>query len=220
MADERLPSGRAAGAALAVASVLTVALMANHPHVHAHDPAEFIDATSRQAPANAFVHGSLIALMGVLVFGYSCLSSRLGMGSPCVRAGLIAYLLGVVAVIPAALTDGFLISEFVARFRDRPAQDLLVMKHVLTLCGLAIRVASRMWVVATSAAVLLWSAHLVGTTGSARAVGILGCVAGAAPVVALASGYLPMNVHGVGAFVLVQAVWGVAVGILLIRGRL
>jgi hypothetical protein len=34
------------------------------------------------------------------------------------------------------------------------------------------------------------------------------------------AGRLPMNVHGVRAFVLAQAVWGLAVAVLLIRNRL
>jgi hypothetical protein len=50
--------------------------------------------------------------------------------------------------------------------------------------------------------------------------GGFGCVVGAGAVVALLSGRLPMNVHGVGAFVLAQAVWGVAVAVLLMRNRL
>ncbi len=218
MSDERLPSGRATGIALLIASVLTVALMATHPTVHAHEPAEFIGAVARQATTNAVVHGSLIVLMGILVYCYSCLASRLGLDSACVRAGLVAYVMGIVAVMPAALTGGFLIPEFVERFRDRPAQDLLVMKHILTLCSLAMQLGTRVWVVATSAAVILWSVALTGR--GARTVGVLGVVAGVAPLVALAAGRLPTNVHGVGAFVLVQAVWGVAVGVLMIRGRI
>jgi hypothetical protein len=45
-------------------------------------------------------------------------------------------------------------------------------------------------------------------------------VLGFAPLVALAIGYLPMDIHGVLAFIVTQTVWSIAVGVLLIRGRI
>src|SRR5947208_2877070 len=109
---DALPSGRAAGVAIALASLLSVAFMATHPTVHAREPADFVAAVGRQA------------------VGYGVVSA------------------------------------------------------------------------------------------AARAVGGLGCVAGGLPVVALLSGHLPMNVHGVLAFILAQTVWSLAVAAMLIANRI
>jgi hypothetical protein len=217
---DALPSGRSAGVAIALASVLSVAFMAHHPTVHAHKPSEFVAEMTLQAAADRVVHGFLIALMGILLYGFTCLASRLGMNSFCVRAGLIAYVVGIIAVIPAALVDGFIIPDFASRYQSRPAEDLQTMQHILTLCGVAIRVCSRAWVVAVSTAVILWSTAFVHRSGLLRAVGIFGWIAGALPLIALFSGYLPMNVHGVLAFIFCQGTWNLAVARLLIRNRI
>ena len=69
-------------------------------------------------------------------------------------------------------------------------------------------------------AVLLWSLALVGRPGLSRGVGVLGCIAGAGLIVTLLSGHLPMNVHGVLAFLLAQTVWSLGVAVQLIRNRI
>jgi hypothetical protein len=77
-----------------------------------------------------------------------------------------------------------------------------------------------MWVVASAIALVFWSIALTQRMGVARTIGILGIVLGFAPLVALAIGYLPMDIHGVLAFIVTQTVWSIAVGVLLIRGRI
>src|SRR5262245_5625841 len=106
---ETVPSGRPAGVALAVASLLTVAFMAHHPTVHAHGPAGFVEEVTRGALVNGVVHGSLIALVGVFVYGFTGLASRLGMNSALARAGLVAYGMGAIALVAAALANGFIL---------------------------------------------------------------------------------------------------------------
>ena len=54
----------------------------------------------------------------------------------------------------------------------------------------------------------------------AIAIGALGIVGGALLTLALLLGALSMNVHGVGAFLVCQAAWCLAVAALLIRGSI
>lgn len=49
----------------------------------------------------------------------------------------------------------------------------------------------------------------------ARAVGIYGVVTGAVAALLVASGHLRLSVHGAGIAVLAQAVWFIAVGVLI-----
>jgi hypothetical protein len=212
-------AGRTAGIALAVGSLLMVAFMMLHPRIEAHGTTEFIAEVERQAIANGIVHGSLIALLGLFVFGFTGLESRLGMSSAFGRAGLVAYVMGAIALAAAALINGFIVPEFVSRYQARPAEELLPMHDILALCRASNQVCSRMGVLAMSIAIVLWSIPLVGRRGLLRLTGVLGCIAGALPALALLSGHLPMNVHGVLAFVLAQAVWNLAIAFQLIRNR-
>ncbi len=85
---------------------------------------------------------------------------------------------------------------------------------------------ARVFVVASSAAILLWSASIIRSvalapipSGLTRGVGIYGCVLGPITVVGVLSGHLRLGVHGMGLVVLGQAVWLIVVGALLCRVR-
>jgi hypothetical protein len=51
-------------------------------------------------------------------------------------------------------------------------------------------------------------------------VGLIGVLAGAAPALLLITGGMRLDVHGMLLVVLVQGVWNIAVGILLIQRRI
>jgi hypothetical protein len=215
-----LSSDRSAGVALALGSVLSVLMMAHHPTAHGHNPPEFVAEVTEHAAVNEFVHGALIALMGVLIYGFSGLALRLGMHTFWARGGLIAYLMGATAGIAAALFNGFTIPEYVARYQNRPAEELATMMQMLSLGGEASHVCARVWIVGLSIAVALWSVPLVHRPGLSCAAGVFGCVVGALPVLGLLTGHLRLHVHGALAFVLGQAVWTLIVAVQLIRNRL
>jgi len=218
--SEALPSGRQAGAAIIIASLLSVVLMALHPHYESRTAADFIEESSRKALVNGVIHGGLIALIGVLVSGLSCFASRLGPGSAAVRAGLVAYVMGAAAMMAAALVSGLIIPEFVSEFEGRPNEELAMMRLGIALCHAANQVCSRMGVLAMAVAIALWSAELARRPGGPRVAGVLGLVTAAGLALALLTGHLRMNIHGVGAFLIGQTVWCVAVALLLIRGRI
>jgi hypothetical protein len=214
----RLPSGRLAGASIALAWLLSLGFMAHHPVIHGHGLENLVTEMQRQAAADRIVHGALIGLLGFLLHGFTCLASRLGLDSFVVRAGLIAYAMAAGGMVAAALADGFITPEFIGRFHGRPTAELETMKEIMAFCGVGIRVCTRFGVVAMSIAVVLWSVALLRGHGLVRAVGILGWLAGAAPLFAMPMGLLPMEVNGVLAFMLAQAAWSGAVAMLLVRG--
>ena len=217
---ETLPSGRATGVVIGLASVLSVAFMVFHPTVHAHDTTELIAGVARKASVNRVVHGSLIALVGVLVCGFTCLSSRLGANSICARGGLVAYVIGAATMIVAALISGFIFPEFIARYEGRPTAELETLRPALALAWTVNQVCARAGVLAMSIAMLLWSANLASRPGGTRVVGALGAIVGTLLVGALLSGNLPMNIHGVLAFELAYTLWSLAVATLLILRRI
>src|SRR5262249_53646600 len=73
---------------------------------------------------------------------------------------------------------------------------------------------------AMSLAVLAWSSALLRRGGGSMAPGVTGLFCGLIPILAEATGHLPVSVHGFGAFVLLQSIWYVTVGVQMIRRRL
>jgi hypothetical protein len=180
---------------------------------------EFIETVAQVGVENAVVHGALIAVVGLLVAGFSCLATRLGRNSLIARAGLVAYGLGAIAMSAAALVSGFIVTQFLAPYRDRPEAELEMVRHILGLCRTVNQVCSSVGVMGMAVAVLLWSSLLVRRSGPSFAVGVLGCVAGAGLVIGVLSGHLRMDVHGMLAFTLVQLAWSVGVSVLLFGRR-
>src|SRR5262245_62051538 len=210
MADEeaRADGGRGAGWVIAGASVAMVVFMAMHPTVH--------------SPRSSFVHGALIATMAVLIVGFWVFAERLAMGGTglLARGGLVAYVLGAVAGMGAAAINGIVVPALIAEYDLGGAgmnESWRALTHFLHTTNWVL---AEMMVVGSSVAVVLWSLALLRRGGGWRAIGFAGLVCGVLPVAALAAGRLPMSVHGFGAFVLVQAVWGVAVGVAMVRGKM
>jgi hypothetical protein len=56
--------------------------------------------------------------------------------------------------------------------------------------------------------------------GLPRLIGALGLLVSAAPALALMLGLVHLDVHGMAAVVLLQALWNVAIGLAMMRGRI
>lgn len=214
------PSGQFAGLIIVLASLLSVVALAHHPTAQARDPAAFVAAIARKAAMDRLVHGSMILFIGALVYGFSYLTVRLEGTTPWALAAFIAYAVGAIGMVGAASVDGFVVPDLVARYQDQPAEQLQTMRHLLGLCLVIIRAWARLGVITMSLAYVLWSVALLARPGGVRVVGAIGCIAGASLVIAALSGILPMTMHGMLVLGVAQTVWSVAIGILLMRGRI
>jgi hypothetical protein len=213
-------SDSAVGMTMAVSAVLSVLLMMAHPTAHGPHMPAFAEEVRREALLNMAVHGSLIALLLVTAAGYSFVAGRIGSSTFLMRLAMTAYGAGVAGMVAAALISGMVVPEFLVRYEGRPPEDLELARHALGLARAVNQVCTRMAVVALSASAAMFGVALWKFGTQTRAVGILGILAGVLPVAALAGGYLPMNVHGVLAFVGAQTVWTLCLAWLLIQGRM
>jgi hypothetical protein len=165
------------------------------------------------------VHGSLIALM---LMGYWALTEfalQRGVERPLVRAGLVFYGAGVMAMIGAAAVAGFMTAKAPALAARSADTDLHLAALLINFTGLMNETMANLGMVAMSAGILAWSIGLLHSAGWPRAVGIIGVLVGVGPAVALIAGGLNLNVVGMMLVILGQAVWNVGIGVLLIRGR-
>lgn len=220
-ADGREPAsnGRPAGIVLGLGSIIMVAFMAIHPTVHAHDGGGLASEMSRIAIRNAVVHGTLIANEGLMLLGLLGLADRLGLGRMLVRAGIIAAAMGTITLVGAALLNGFITPALVARHAGAGA-SFEELHPVLLLTHMSSVALVYAGIPAMSAAVLAWSIVLLRRGKNGRLIGALGVICVLLPVVAEASGHLPVDIHGFGAFVLVQSIWYVASAVQLVRNRI
>jgi hypothetical protein len=194
---------RIAGGALIAGSLLSVLAMAHHPtHV---DPGGLV----------GIVHGAMIVLMTAIAFGFAHFALRRGLARPAILAGLIAYLVSLVANIGAGTINGFVVPALAARGADLSGHD------VFLLAWEANQALARLGVFATAAAFTFWSIDFLRRPGlEPKAIGGLGLLAGLVPAILLATGGIDMHVAGAFVAYAAFAAWGMIVGLHLVRGRL
>jgi hypothetical protein len=213
------PSFRAYGILLGLGAIFMVVFMAIHPTMHGHSHDGFIEAITHGAAFNGLVHGTLMAVSGVVLLGLLGFVDRLGMSRLLARAGLIAYGVAWLSGLGAAAVHGFIVPGVVS-WHEGGTPTIEQLNPILALSSVTGSMLARIDMVGMSAAVALWSILLLHRGGGTRAIGVLGLLCGLLPLLALATGNLPMNLHGFGAFVLAQAVWYLAIAVQLVRGRI
>ena len=92
-----------------------------------------------------------------------------------------------------------------------------LLQVVLMNNGLLNQAFAKVFVAASSCAVIFWSVCLLQSGRFAQSIGVIGCVVGAVSLAGLFSGHLRLNVHGFGLFILGQSVWSILLGALLCR---
>jgi hypothetical protein len=159
----------------------------------------------------------LLALMLLVLYGLSEFALRRGIVRPLIRAGAIAYGCGAIAMMAAALISGFVVPHVAALTPHHSATDLQINAQLLILCRVLNQCSANFGAVAMCAGIGLWSCDLLLGPSPQRLLGALGCVVGALPAFALLSGLLHLDVNGMRAVVLAQAIWYVAVAVFLMR---
>jgi len=188
---------RVAGVAMIAAAAGALLAMGHHPS----------GAHGGSALAG-IVHASMIALLGLLIFGFTHMARRRGLDRPAVLAGLLAYGIALFGHVGAATINGFVVPALAAR--GVTAHDLFLFAWEMN------QALAKLGVYATSAAYLFWSAELIGE-GRTRLLGALGVVAAILPASLLASGAIRLDVTGAFISYAVQVGWAALVGLHLLR---
>jgi hypothetical protein len=207
---------RKSGLALIAGSTGLIITMALHPV--GHDllvPGQF----DRIARLVVVVHTLALVCIPVMFLGALGLSRRLASPDRLSLCAVVAYGFACVAAINAAAVSG-LVAPGIARqmaAADPAGGTAKVWSVLFTYSGSLNQAFALVFVVASSAALALWSAGILRNAIFARGLGVYGCILGSLTVVAVLSGHLRLNVHGFGLVVLGQAIWFVLAGILLCR---
>lgn len=200
---------RKGGLALIAGTLGSIVTMSLHPTGHdLMSPGQ----AEVMARLTVFVHALALASLPILFLGVLALARRLDGPGRQGLAGLVVYGFGLTAVMSAATASGLVAPGVVRAMIDAVPADRPQLQALFQYTGRLNQGYAQVFAIASSAAILLWSAALVRRAGFARALGFYGLLLGAALVLAVGSGHLHLGVHGFGILVFTQALWFVGAG--------
>lgn len=203
----------ASGVLLFTGSLVCLLVMSLHPTGH-----DLMDGerAEQQARLAVLVHGAALAALPLLFLGLLGLTRRLG-PSELATSALVVHGFGAAAVMSAAVASGFVATELARDLRAAGAGSVDTLHALLEYTHHWNQAFAKVHVVASSVAMLLWSAAILRSRRLARGAGIVGAVVGSVIPLLLLAGHLHLDVHGFGLVVLGQAAWQILIGILLCR---
>lgn len=199
------------GIALIAGSLAGIITMGLHPTVRD------LSAPDKLAPMALLlisVHALAVASLPVLFLGALALSRRLASPDRLAIAALVVYGLALTAVLVAAVVDGFVVPNLAREIMSAAPPASEGWRIALYYNGFLNQAFARVFFVASSISIVLWSASILRTRALASGVAIYGLLVGPAVVIAVVSG-LRLDPHGAGSLILGQSLWFIVVGIML-----
>ena len=209
---------RIAGIVLVATTLLSILMMLHHPTAATHEPASLAADIASKATLSRVVHGVLIAIVGFELYASAVFAGLITPGRSAARAGFVAYAIGAGAMMGAALISGFVVSSLAGYYAGTADPAPFVDFARLSMAGN--QALANLGVIAMSVAIVLWAIALLHDHARGRWLAIVGIVTGLAPAIALLAGAIHLDVHGMLLVVVAQAIWNLAAGAELIRGRI
>lgn len=213
---------RKSGTALIAGSLGGILTMAIHPTGAASlTPGQ----VAHLALVSGLAHSVAIVSFLLLFLGACGLTRRL---AACARtpdpdrlafAAIVTFGFACVAILIAASVSGFIIPGILRQLVDDGAamtpQNHLLIDAIFQFNQTFARIFS----VAASVAIALWSASALRNGGLGRGIALYGCIVAALLTAGIVAGHLRLNVHGMAAVVLGHALWFILAGAQLCRRR-
>jgi hypothetical protein len=205
-------SDAAYGWLLIAGSVILLIVGVIHPSAIPYgDP----EALARIGMVDEITHALAILGAWLLLAGQLGLSQMLGMSRAVVTAALVAAALATMGILVAATFDGFVIPRLLDRWTNADASQHSSIEQSVYFCFLVASALTRVYMLLEVIAILLWSWE-IRRIGLSKGVPVTGAVIGILGVATLLGGPAIINVHALLATVVVQAVWMIWVGAMLI----
>lgn len=215
-----MSDGRLAGLAIVASAIVSTGTVALDRGASGKTTQEILQSMVQIQAWHQNVHVVAMVCICGLMYGYTVLSQRLDLRRAPVLMGLLTYALGSMLMLGATILDGFISTGIAADFVNgtpEAAQAARWMIHVVEAIALT-DIARVAWVL-QSAAAIAWSVALLRDAGLRRVVGCIGLIAGALPAVMVIAAGAQMDLGVVIGTLLLQAVWNLAAGVLLLRER-
>jgi hypothetical protein len=212
------PSHRAAAVALVACTVLSAIAVAAHPSINASSASQILADMVKGRGADEHVHAAVIIFMAGYFFGFVGFAQRVGLQRTSVRLGLIAYGLGVLGMVVAAMFDGFITPGYAAQFAGAPPDKADMAIAVLRLGWTQIQYFSVLGFIGMSLGMLGVSLPLLQAGGLARITGIAGLISGVLPVAFLIIARVDLDPPLLIGILAIQSIWNLTAAAWLIHG--
>jgi hypothetical protein len=202
---------RKSGIALIAGSLGGIVTMAIHPRGSGAGPLT-ADQVAHLAFASATAHTLAMFSFLVLFLGACGLVRRIAAADRIAFAAIVTYGFACVAVLIAAAVSGFIVPSIMRHMvRDVPAA---VQQWKIVIDGIfqINQAFARIYAVAASIAIILWSVSVLRNGGLGRAGAIYGCVVAPVIILGIGIGHLRLDVHGMIVIALGQAIWFIIIG--------
>jgi hypothetical protein len=200
---------RKSGIALIAGSLGGILTMAIHPTGAGSLTAEQVGHLSLISGA---AHSIAMVSVLLLFLGACGLARCFAAADRISFAAIVTYGFACVAVLVAAAVSGFIIPGIMKHMvRDVPAsahQWQIVIDGVFQIN----QAFARIYSVAASLAIILWSVSALRNGGFGHGVAIYGCVISALVILGIGVGHLRLDVHGMTLVWLGQTIWFILVG--------
>jgi hypothetical protein len=209
---------RLAGFAVLASAIVSIATVALDRGASGKTTQEILQSMVQIQAWHQNVHVVAMVCICGLMYGYTVLSQRLDLRRAPVLIGLMTYAFGSALMLLATLLDGFISTGIAADFVNgtpEAAQAARWMIHVVESVVLT-DVARVAWVL-QSVAAMAWSVALLRDAGMRRVVGGIGLIAGGLPAAMVIVAGAQMDLGVVVGTLLLQALWNVAAGVLMLR---
>jgi hypothetical protein len=186
-------------------------------HPSGHDFFEAGNQLNALITRTIIVHVPAAVSLPILFLGALALSRSLASPDRLSIIAIVAYGFAVFSAMSNVVVDGFvapgLLGKLVAA--TPPASD---MWHVLSTYNSYLNeVYAKIFVMASSAATMLWSIAILRNRRLGLGAGIYGVILGPAIMILLASGQLTLAAHWFRLIIFAQVAWFIIVGVLLLR---
>ena len=214
------PDSRMAGVIVLLGTIVSTATVAMDQGPAGKDPLTILQGMVKILAWHKEVHVIAMACICALIYGGVVLSRRLGLQRGPVLFGLITYVLGSTLMFIGTIIDGFVSTGIAAAFVNGSPEAVKAGYWMIQAAENVVLtdMAQVAWVLQSVAAVS-WGVALLRDRGIRRNIGVVGLVAGALPGIAVIAAGSNMDLTVVIATLLLQAVWNIAVGILLLRDK-
>jgi hypothetical protein len=200
---------RKSGTVLIAGSLGYIITMALHP-VASHSLT--VEQTQRLFALSGAVHSIAMVSTLLLFLGACGLARRIAAADRLAFAGTVTFGFACVSILVATAVSGFVIPSIMKEM----SRDASAAAHQWQIVAAGIfqinQALARIYSVGASLAVILWSVSALRNGGFGRGVAAYGCIISPLIILAIGSGHLRLDVHGMGAVAIAQGIWFILVG--------
>lgn len=211
------PRTRAAGVAIALATVVSTVFVALDHGGGGTTPREILQGILALTALKELVHGVAIASVCAYAFGYTVLARRLGLHRPLVLAGLVPYLIGCVAMVGATILDGFVTPHLATDALAGSPERIAFAYQAIHAVGVVLNDLAKLGWVLQALGAMAWSVVLLHEPRLPRMAGVVGLVSSVGVVALVLMSATNMTMASLLGVLLAQLLWNVAAATWLIR---